>query len=299
MRDPDPSFAELAGEAWDAATNLDGRVLTTLRQLMLRPGRLTAEYLSGRRTRYLPPLRLYLLCSVGYFLVASVAPDRSEQRNLFAERARRDSVATAARKLATADSMRQVLEPRRRTRLLEHGIALPAGPLDSSMIRRSDSIAIAMRVAGWRVVPRAIKPRLVRGQVGMIFDRQRPLNFVAMMPRLMFVLMPVLGVLLAVSYRSRRRRYPVHLVVALHLHAFVFAILTIDVASNVIPTRGLRYLVGIPLVLWTLSYFPRALREVYGGRFRYAIPRVIVLLAAYLLVMLILLVSVQTWQWFA
>lgn len=43
----------------------------TLR-LLLRPGRLTREYLEGRRRNYVPPLRLYLTISAVFFIVAKV-----------------------------------------------------------------------------------------------------------------------------------------------------------------------------------------------------------------------------------
>jgi hypothetical protein len=68
---------ELAGEAWQEFVNLDGKVATTLRFLVTRPGFLTRESLAGRRARYVGPLRLYLVCSVAYFLVGAALPDTS------------------------------------------------------------------------------------------------------------------------------------------------------------------------------------------------------------------------------
>ena len=74
----DPSFRELAADAWDAFTNVDGKLLSALRSLVLRPGELTVEYLAGRRARYLTPLRLYLACSLLFFLVASMTPSEGD-----------------------------------------------------------------------------------------------------------------------------------------------------------------------------------------------------------------------------
>ena len=51
-------------------TDLDSKVFTTFRALLLRPGLLTAEYLAGRRGRYLSPVKLYLIVSAVYFLFA-------------------------------------------------------------------------------------------------------------------------------------------------------------------------------------------------------------------------------------
>ena len=48
---------------------LDGRVVRTLPNLMGRPGRITRDYLKGRRARYMPPLRLYIVASLIFFLL--------------------------------------------------------------------------------------------------------------------------------------------------------------------------------------------------------------------------------------
>lgn len=68
-----PSVSELAGDAWHELSGFDGRIAATFRAL-LHPGRLTREYLAGRRARYLSPVRLYLSVSVIYFLIAAAAP---------------------------------------------------------------------------------------------------------------------------------------------------------------------------------------------------------------------------------
>jgi hypothetical protein len=71
---PNPTVRELAGDAWQELSGYDGRIMATVRGL-LRPGFLTLEYLAGRRAHYLPPLRVYLIVSVAYFLVAAAAPN--------------------------------------------------------------------------------------------------------------------------------------------------------------------------------------------------------------------------------
>ncbi len=61
-------FKDLAGEAVSTFLNFDGLWWHTLRELMLRPGKVTRDYLDGKRASYLPPLRTYLSVSVVYFL---------------------------------------------------------------------------------------------------------------------------------------------------------------------------------------------------------------------------------------
>jgi hypothetical protein len=79
---PRPTLRELAAEAWGEFANVDGRLLSSLRVLLTRPGGLTIDALAGRRARYLGPLRLYLLCSLAYFVVVAARPDRVIERRL-------------------------------------------------------------------------------------------------------------------------------------------------------------------------------------------------------------------------
>ena len=61
-------FWILLGDILRETFDVDSRVARTLVALLTRPGFLTAEYCAGRRTKYSPPLRLYLLVSLLFFL---------------------------------------------------------------------------------------------------------------------------------------------------------------------------------------------------------------------------------------
>ena len=71
----DVSLHDLAHEAFHEFAHLDGKIVQTLRILVTKPGLLTVEFLSGRRARYLSPIRLYLTCSLLFFGLAALAPD--------------------------------------------------------------------------------------------------------------------------------------------------------------------------------------------------------------------------------
>ncbi len=66
------SILHLIGEAFEGLTHMDGRVWTTLRRLVLQPGRLTRDYLAGRRVSQVPPFRLYLVVLLLLFMSGSV-----------------------------------------------------------------------------------------------------------------------------------------------------------------------------------------------------------------------------------
>ena len=66
------SLLHLAGETIEAFTHGDSRVLRTVRLLTLDPGRLTRDWLDGRRVRDVPPLRIFFIALFVLFLVASL-----------------------------------------------------------------------------------------------------------------------------------------------------------------------------------------------------------------------------------
>ena len=50
-------------------THFDSKIFRTLKTLIFNPGVLTADYLAGRRNRYVPPLRLFLVIfAISFFL---------------------------------------------------------------------------------------------------------------------------------------------------------------------------------------------------------------------------------------
>ena len=57
-------------DAADSFLNWDTKFLHSLNVLLLRPWRLTNDFNSGRRARYVHPLRLYLIASIIFFLLA-------------------------------------------------------------------------------------------------------------------------------------------------------------------------------------------------------------------------------------
>lgn len=190
---PNPTISDLAGDAWHELSGYDGRVAETFRGL-LRPGRLTIEYLQGRRARYLSPIRLYLIVSVLYFVVsAAVPPTRTRAGAISGPGGVNISVAGSnserpddltdedrAQLLAEVDEQLWILRP---------------------MLR-----AMAEDQAGFRA--RAF----------------------TIMPRVFFAMLPVFAAIVALFYR--RRHFPTALVFAAHLHAFAFLIFTISEASK-------------------------------------------------------------------
>ena len=65
-------FPVLVRELLADFLDFDSRFTRTMKPLLLHPGRLTRDYLDGRRFRYTPPLRLYIFASMAFFLIAAM-----------------------------------------------------------------------------------------------------------------------------------------------------------------------------------------------------------------------------------
>lgn len=67
---------QMARDAAGDLLNLDTRLLRTLGPLVFRPGFLIHKYLAGRRVRFVPPLKMFLLATVIFFGLVALLPSK-------------------------------------------------------------------------------------------------------------------------------------------------------------------------------------------------------------------------------
>jgi hypothetical protein len=253
---PHPTVSELAGDAFGELSGWDGKLVETFRLLLTRPGALTKRFLDGQRVRYVSPVRLYLGCSIAYFLVASAAP------NLRPGNQSAVSVAGLNIGVWTPDNRKSQLTPAGR----------------DSVLASIDSTSFWLR---------PILRRALEDPEG--FRR----SMLQSMPRVLFALLPVFGAIVAVFYR--RRHYPEHLYFALHVHAFVFLALALGEASKFTRSLSLATSIGVAATLWMLLYGALALRRVYGGTIATTVLKGAGILAVYVAVSIPALYGLVTW----
>ena len=222
---PDPSVAEIAGDAWQELSGYDGRIAATIRGL-LRPGFLTREYVAGRRARYVSPVRLYLIVSVIYFVTASGTPA---------------SMSTRSGQVAAPGG-------------LQIGISRQTSGADLTPEEREELLARA------ETAPAVLRPLFRAVASDPVGFRARVLTI---MPRVFFALLPVFAVIVAMFYRGRR--FPTSLVFAVHLHAFAFTVFTLSEAAKLAGSIGFAVGVSGIVTVAFAAYALLALRAVFGG----------------------------------
>jgi hypothetical protein len=241
---PYPSLRELAAEAISEFSGWDGRLALTLRTLVERPGMLTHEFLEGRRVRYISPLRLYLMASLVYFIVAAAAPNvRVDPRKI--------SVGGMQINVTTPANNGRASRPERVAKAASVGLSSGEGLNPAEKDSALKDIAKA---------PGVMQPFLRRAVEDPAGFKRR---IIETMPKMLFVLLPVFAAIVSLFYW--RRKYPEHLYFAVHLHAFIFMALTVTELLKFTQIPVLVALASSVAVIWIPVYATLAFRRVYGG----------------------------------
>jgi hypothetical protein len=231
--------------ATEDVTHADSRLWRTLAALLFKPGFLTHEFLAGRRARYLPPVRLYLVLSVAFFLCASLTHSQPE---LVQVSTGDDGLPRAAHVVPLEDA-----------ESLATGPARPGETPQQRAARECAMIAYDGPGAA------SLKPAMQRACLKIRADNARSLMaaFRHNLPRIMFVFLPLLAGLMMLFYWKPRRYYVEHLLLLLHNHAFVFVVVPLawGVGALVPPLSGW---LDFALFIYVAWYLYRSMRSVYG-----------------------------------
>ena len=271
------TLGHFLGEAFESITHADSRLWRTLGYLLVKPGRLTREFLDGRRARYLPPFRLYLVISLAFFLIAgkpgfldddSQSEDSSERiAGLY--KAADELQAQAQDNPAMAPVAEQLRASAKREQ--ERVEKLKASGADAATIEREtgDKIEIAGCAKFEPNVPNASRGyQVIHGfcqKMSHTSAREFLATIMHNVPRAMFVFLPLLALIMKLLYWRPKRYYVEHLLFLVHNHAFVFLAFSIVALLTSIPVVGphLGLLDGL-IWLYMIWYIFRAMRVYYG-----------------------------------
>ncbi|WP_291198591.1 DUF3667 domain-containing protein [Hyphomonas sp.] len=293
-------FWSLVGESLETFFSIDGRIARTLPDLMLRPGRMTRAYLDGKRARFIPAFRLYVLASLIFFVLMplitgqvtvnfdgspSMEEARAEVEKFFAEGEITEAEYQQALKvLEDVDAAWKGGIPG----LVPEPPAAPGEPPPA------DAEPTAEEEWAGFVPQSAIDAAREAGEAG----NEEAAEFADVMedparlarqtqewiPRLMFVLLPVYALLLALTYLWRRQfLFFDHLIVSLHFHSALFFAMSVGFLVSLLIGAGW---VMLALLIYSNWYLYRLHRVVYGRSGYSSVLRTITLDVVYLFVLL-------------
>ena len=251
---------------WNDLFTFDNRFWRSFVLLLFKPGHLTNQFIGGRRVRYIPPARMYLFISLIFFFLISAVVQASfnDHDSLF-----------GANQEATAmgDSIRAAVEDSLKTALAD----VPGAVVDPDSLSAQIQSAVAEDDGRVSVTVFGEKFRIEqRHIVNAVFN---------LLPKGMFLLLPVFAALLALIYIRSRRNYVEHLVFSLHFHSFIFILLIVALLTS-------------SAVVWLIAfiifyiYLYLAMKQVYGQSWGKTWLKHFLLTNAYNLVFFVFLVLV-------
>ena len=271
-----PFFSLIASSVADTFA-LDSRLWRTVPLLLFRPGRLTRNYLDGKRARYVPPFRLFLLSSVIFFLTVF---GLGEMKGWYADwhlsntgnGAVSEEDHEAALRTLRAQLEREDLTPEGKAAVeasiaqLESGDGLPFVGADGKVDREALNEVIGQAANDGATEAEVRTMQAAGEQFARVFENQDRFGarFREWAPRFSLMFMPLLALMLTVLYAWRRGVYVYdHVITALHFQTFVYGLLTLLLLCGAFLGIGPAWLVTIGAT-WLVWYLYGQIRVTYG-----------------------------------
>ena len=284
------SIRHLVWEAIVTTFELDGRLFRTVPALFFRPGGLARDYIEGRIVRHVPPFRTFLVALLLFILAAQHATHLQTVEEQHKKDAKVAALATPQGRAAevtrirgqASDTLAEALKEAADDRA--DGLQDPVEKPDrvqaaydrriaKAQTRHAEALARADRVA--RGLP-AEDPAAANApgskardgwlKVGIEKATANPDYYWTVVfswaQRLTVILLPIVGLGLALVYRRRKDVYLYdHLLVAMNLLSFNF--LT-NALGLILPYAVMPFWFGL-LALWTPVNLFQTLRGAYGS----------------------------------
>jgi hypothetical protein len=257
------SFRHVVADMLESFLNWDSKFFTTIALLILKPWRLTNEFLTGHRVRYVNPLRLYLLASILFFFAVNygakslrlepgkLAPkDRAELQ----EELKKEDLPAAAREKLQA----LLQEPSPSPVPSASSLAPSAAPAPEGARHRREYGKIGDRpFAVFDSEEKTSTPfeRWIEGRakekmgehgtkMGLFIS-----TLFSNLPYMMLCCIPLFAFVLKILYVRRRIFYIDHLIYALHIHTFAY----VGIMLIVLATVGLNRAAPVLIAGWIIA----------------------------------------------
>jgi len=285
-------FPALLRDLMEDLFDLDSRFMRTLKPLLFRPGRLTKDFMNGRRFRYTPPMRLYIFSSIAFFLLAALLSSNAielgneigsggivqittdnEEQHQKGEEALNQLPPDLREQIdvdqAIPDSVSENGETDE-TWFESNDISFNDKPWD----RETNPVDIPW-LPGWlndrindEVEGSPEKAKQINENPNLIVDKVFDI-----LPATMFILLPFVALIFKFWYLFAKRYYVEHLIFSLHNHSFIFTCLIVMLLLEVIENRfagtglaagemAMQWL-AIGVFAWIPVYLLISLRVVY------------------------------------
>ena len=247
------SFHYLFTHFVEDLTHYDGSFWKTIKALLFIPGKLTKEYLAGKRKLYVPPVKLYIFISFVTFLIPNMLPDYSFREEIHSEK-----------EVETNEIEKKEI----------NDVVVFNGPSIANMTQL-DSIQNHLPDAekfSW-LQYQAYKFTIAnKGKISKSESREQiKENAVHNIPKVLFLYMPLFAFFLWLFHDKKKWYYYDSGVFTLHYFGFLLLIFTISVVLEwlfalVYNGDEISGLIGIGTIIYSFFYFFRAHSTFFGEK---------------------------------
>lgn len=285
------SFGHMLNHAISDYFHFDHQFFHTLKPLLLQPGRLTNEYMAGRRAQYLHPVKMYIFISLVYFLLIFKSNHEVVEINHEKPKSKTEIVKEVKKSLdkekSLNDAQRKKIESTFKkilpvTTATSVTISDDGTPLKINESKDDDTDKGADSTVAQYTASQQKLPANERDGFWKRFYKQRKLSYREKygnnanerfsedlkhnVPKMMFVLLPLFALILKITFWRNHKFYVEHLIYAIHLHCFFFLFSAIILLIQMLLPQSWDTLSGwltAILVFWTIWYIYRSLRTLY------------------------------------
>lgn len=260
--EPKESVWHLISHFFSDITHFDGKIFTSLKDLVLRPGFLSKEYMNGRRVTYLNPVRMYMFTSFIFFLVFFTFFKVDE------------SIVNVTYKNTNIDKLDST-QLKEISEQLNNGVPLTKDQLKEKLDTGSFSVApgnykskaeydslleLGVKKHNWfeRML---VYKNIELNQKYRHNKRAAIVDIIARVqhsiPQMLFILLPLFALILKFLYiRHKDFYYTDHAIFTIHFYIFIFiAMLLIFGAKKIESTTGANWLEYVDLVFLLAIFF--------------------------------------------
>ena len=252
------SFRHVIVDVLDSFLNWDSKFFATLALLIVKPWRLTNDFLAGKRVRYVHPLRLYLLASILFFFAANYSAKSIHLQT--------GNLSPKDRAQLEAELKNENIRPEARSKI-ERALNLspspsPAAQADGKASPKPEEPGASDQgdfgpllqigpekpstpFEKW-IEARAKEKIGEHGSKAQLFLS----TVINNLPYMMLCCIPLFAFVLKILYIRRRVFYVDHLVYALHIHTFAYVAIMLIVLLTIGLKRLAPSTTGWIAILW-------------------------------------------------
>ncbi len=209
----------------------DTRLIKTLATVLFKPGRLTLDYLAGKRARYMPPFRFYLFISFVMFLLMSVVTNNSISDNY--DKTKKSVESGKTEIAAMVDSVKYSQDSVYVAAREAIKAELDSAQVDSTQLDKVDrfisTIETAVEDADEEDSKYTKTAKMIKDYPELYVNKLYQFTSWSL-----FLFMPIFAFFLWISFFRTRQLYIGHLIFSLNIHSFIFTITAIVIVVNII-----------------------------------------------------------------